>query len=66
MTNGNPDLAVLKSENQMPTHITPTIASLAQGLVTEQLIVLGPPAPTMQKCVSANIAQEPPFTTNVT
>lgn len=40
---GNPDLAVLKPENQTPTHVTPSIAALAQGLVTEQLTVLGPP-----------------------
>ncbi|KAF9469584.1 S-adenosyl-L-methionine-dependent methyltransferase [Collybia nuda] len=42
---GNPDLAVLKPENQTPTHVTPSIASLARGFVTEQLIVLGPPPP---------------------
>lgn len=40
---GNPDLAALKPENQTRTHVTPSIAVLAQGLVTEQLIVLGPP-----------------------
>lgn len=43
---GNPDLAVLKAENQTQTHVTPTIAMLAQGLVTEQLVVLGPPPTT--------------------
>lgn len=46
---GNPDLAVLKPENQTPTHVTPSIALLAQGLVTEQLIVLGPPPPPPPK-----------------
>jgi DNA (cytosine-5)-methyltransferase 1 len=39
---GNPDLAVLKAENQNPTHVTPTIATLAQGLVRETLVVVGP------------------------
>ncbi|RDB29208.1 DNA (cytosine-5)-methyltransferase 3 [Hypsizygus marmoreus] len=44
---GNIDLAVLKAENQTPTHVTPLIASLAQGLVFEELVVVGvrPPAP---------------------
>jgi hypothetical protein len=40
---GNPDLAVLKTENQNPTHVTPCIATLAQGLVREELVVVGPP-----------------------
>ncbi|KAF9469568.1 S-adenosyl-L-methionine-dependent methyltransferase [Collybia nuda] len=46
---GNPDLAVLKPENQIPTHVTPLIAALAQGLVTEQLIVLGRLAPFLDE-----------------
>lgn len=39
----NPDLAVLQVENQNPTHVTPLIASLAQGHVQEKLVVIGPP-----------------------
>ncbi|KXN85700.1 DNA (cytosine-5)-methyltransferase 1A [Leucoagaricus sp. SymC.cos] len=39
----NPDLAVLKPENQNPTHVTPLIASLARGFVNEELVVIGPP-----------------------
>ena len=46
---GNPDLAVLKAENQNPTHVTPRIAALAQGLVREELVVVGPPPPTCNK-----------------
>ena len=40
-TIGNIDLAVLRPENQRPTHVTPRIATLAAGLFREQLIVLG-------------------------
>ncbi|KAF8262785.1 S-adenosyl-L-methionine-dependent methyltransferase [Lactarius quietus] len=40
-TMGNLDLAVLRPENQRPTHVTPRIAELAAGLFREQLIVLG-------------------------
>lgn len=39
----NPDLEVLKPENQNPTHVTPLIASLARGFVDEELVVIGPP-----------------------
>jgi DNA (cytosine-5)-methyltransferase 1 len=39
----NPDLAVLKTENQNPTHVTPRIAALAEGFVREELVVVGPP-----------------------
>jgi DNA (cytosine-5)-methyltransferase 1 len=46
---GNPDLQVLKPENQTPTHVTPLIASLAQGLVQEDLVVVGPPPPPQNK-----------------
>lgn len=46
---GNPDLAVLKAENQNPTHVTPRIAALAQGLVREELVVVGPPPPVRNK-----------------
>ncbi|KAI9429370.1 hypothetical protein BJY52DRAFT_1345301 [Lactarius psammicola] len=40
-TMGNIDLAVLRPENQRPTHVTPRIAALAKGLFREQLVVLG-------------------------
>lgn len=40
-TVGNPDIAVLRPENQHPTHVTPRIAALAAGLFREQLVVLG-------------------------
>lgn len=46
---GNLDLAVLKTENQTPTHVTPRIASLAHGLVREELVVIGPPPPRPDK-----------------
>lgn len=40
---GNVDLAVLRVENQNPTHVTPFIASLSFGLVRERFRVIGPP-----------------------
>ncbi|KAJ7687355.1 S-adenosyl-L-methionine-dependent methyltransferase [Mycena rosella] len=40
---GDPDLALLKSENQSPTHVTPLIAALADGYFEETLQVLGAP-----------------------
>ena len=48
---GNPDLQVLKPENQTCTHVTPLIASLAQGLVQEDLVVVGPPPPPQNKAL---------------
>jgi DNA (cytosine-5)-methyltransferase 1 len=48
---GNPDLQVLKPENQTRTHVTPLIASLAQGLVQEDLVVIGPPPPPQNKAL---------------
>ncbi|KAG6836078.1 hypothetical protein H0H93_011621 [Arthromyces matolae] len=36
---GNLDIALLARENAVPTHVTPLIASLAQGLVSEELVV---------------------------
>ena len=45
----NLDLAVLKVENQNPTHVTPRIAALADGLVRETLEVVGPRAPTRKQ-----------------
>ncbi|KAK0233815.1 S-adenosyl-L-methionine-dependent methyltransferase [Armillaria fumosa] len=40
------DTIVLKPENQTPTHVTPAIATLAEGLLHEDLQVLGaPPLP---------------------
>ena len=46
---GNPDLSVLKTENQNATHVTPLIASLALGLVNETLRVVGSPLPQPDK-----------------
>ena len=46
---GNLDLAVLKKENQIPTHVTPRIAALAEGLVREDLVVVGPRPPVRNK-----------------
>lgn len=45
----NIDLAVLKDENQTTTHITPRIAKLAQGLFREEIEVVGPPPPPINK-----------------
>lgn len=45
----NPDLAVLKDENLNHTHVTVRIADLAQGLVRENLVVVGPRAPPRNK-----------------
>ncbi|KAF9225292.1 S-adenosyl-L-methionine-dependent methyltransferase [Gyrodon lividus] len=45
---GNPDLAVLRRENQIPTHVTPYISQLAMGRFKERLKVVGrrpPPEP---------------------
>lgn len=38
---GNPDLAVLRPENQNPTHVTPLVDTLALGLFREHLQVIG-------------------------
>lgn len=46
---GNPDLSVMKSENQNATQVTPFIYSLARGLVNETLQVVGPPPPVPDK-----------------
>lgn len=56
-TVGNPDLAVLRPENQHQTHVTPLIAALAAGLFREQLVVLGRhlPAPRFRRG-SANVS----------
>ncbi|KAF8640653.1 hypothetical protein AX17_000310 [Amanita inopinata Kibby_2008] len=40
---GNPDLSVLKVENQNTTCVTPRIAALVQGFIREELDVVGPP-----------------------
>lgn len=40
---GNVDLAVLRPENQNPTHVTPLIATLTAGFFREMLVVVGPP-----------------------
>lgn len=47
-TVGNPDIAVLRPENQHPTHVTPRIAALAAGLFREQLVVLGRQLPALR------------------
>ncbi|KAH9486450.1 DNA (cytosine-5)-methyltransferase 1 [Psilocybe cubensis] len=46
---GNPDISVLKSENQNTTCVTPRIAKLAKGLFREEMMVLGPPPPPVNK-----------------
>ena len=46
---GNPDLEVLKPENQNVTHVTPRIAELIEGYVTEELHVLGARPPPKDK-----------------
>ncbi|PFH48401.1 hypothetical protein AMATHDRAFT_5836 [Amanita thiersii Skay4041] len=46
---GNLDLAVLSPENQNVTCVTPHIAALAEGLVQEELIVVGPRPPMWDK-----------------
>ena len=40
---GNPDLAVLRTENQTTTHVTPRIDMYATGFFREALMVIGPP-----------------------
>ncbi|KAI0778984.1 S-adenosyl-L-methionine-dependent methyltransferase [Trametes elegans] len=40
---GSLDLAVLRPENQNPTHVTPHIDNIAQGLFEEHIQVVGPP-----------------------
>ncbi|KAH9984055.1 S-adenosyl-L-methionine-dependent methyltransferase, partial [Russula compacta] len=56
---GSLDLAVLRPENQHPTHVTPRIAALATGLFREQLVVLGRrlPAPLSRRGTGANISK---------
>ena len=49
VTIGNIDLAVLKAENQNATHVTPRIGKLAQGLFREDVEVVGPPPPPINK-----------------
>ena len=46
------DLAVLKAENQTQTHVTPLIASLAHGLVHEELFVVGGRPPPQNKALA--------------
>jgi hypothetical protein len=56
---GNIDLAVLRPENQHPTHVTPRIAALATGLFREQLVVLGRrlPPPRSRMGTRVNISK---------
>ncbi|KAG6901728.1 hypothetical protein C0995_008696 [Termitomyces sp. Mi166 len=46
---GNLDIALLDRENAVSTHVTPLIASLAQGLVSEELAVVGVRPPPENK-----------------
>ncbi|PPQ99529.1 hypothetical protein CVT24_005319 [Panaeolus cyanescens] len=50
---GDLDFAVLKSENQNTTHVTPLIASFARGLVSEQIVVVGPQPPSIDETLVA-------------
>ncbi|KAG5642233.1 hypothetical protein DXG03_003378 [Asterophora parasitica] len=50
---GDLDLAVLKKENQNATHVTPRIAVLVQGLVREELVVVGERPPRVDKALKA-------------
>ncbi|KAG6840764.1 hypothetical protein C0991_004549 [Blastosporella zonata] len=54
----NLDIALLDRENAIPTHVTPLIASLAQGLVTEELVVLGVRPQIESKAQKAQKEQE--------
>lgn len=58
-TVGNPDIAVLRPENQHPTHVTPRIAALAAGLFREQLVVLGRqlPVPRLRRGTGASVSK---------
>ncbi|KAL0951895.1 hypothetical protein HGRIS_008552 [Hohenbuehelia grisea] len=47
----NIDTAVLRPENQTPTHVTPLIGRLAQPYVNESLQVVGPPRPLVDPAV---------------
>ena len=57
---GNLDVAVLRPENQHPTHVTPRIAALATGLFREQLVVLGRrlPAPRSRRGTRVSIGEK--------
>ncbi|KAG6907943.1 hypothetical protein DXG01_006801 [Tephrocybe rancida] len=48
---GNLDIALLARENAVPTHVTPLIATLAQGLVSEELVVVGLRPPPENKAL---------------
>ncbi|KAI9510780.1 S-adenosyl-L-methionine-dependent methyltransferase [Russula earlei] len=56
----NPDTAVLRPENQQPTHVTPRVAALATGLFREQLVVLGRklPAPRLWRGAGTAISKK--------
>ena len=51
---GNLDIALLDRENAVSTHVTPLIASLAQGLVSEELVVVGVRPPPENKTLKEN------------
>ncbi|EAU92360.2 hypothetical protein CC1G_00579 [Coprinopsis cinerea okayama7 len=48
---GDADEHVLLPENQNTTHVTPFVASLVEGLIQEDLKVVGAPLPTPSKAV---------------
>jgi hypothetical protein len=52
----NPDIAVLRPENQRPTHVTPRIAALATGLFRERLVVLGRRLPVPRSRRNAGVS----------
>ncbi|KAG6884780.1 hypothetical protein C0993_008341 [Termitomyces sp. T159_Od127] len=51
---GNLDIALLDRENAVSTHVTPLIASLAQGLVSEELVVVGIRPPPENRTLKEN------------
>ncbi|KAF7307248.1 Mitogen-activated protein kinase [Mycena indigotica] len=59
---GNPDIALLRPENQLQTHVTPLILKLARPYFTEQLHVIGaraPPEDTKAQAAAArNVLKE--------
>lgn len=48
----NPDLAVLRQDRQLPTHITPRILVYAQGYFREDLLVIGAKPPPQEPRLS--------------
>ena len=54
----NQDLAVLKPENQSVTHVTPRIAELIQGLVREEIYVIGARPPPLDSNRNETLKQK--------